>query len=56
MLEKSENKRRRGQQRLDGWMVSLTHGHELEQAPGAGDKQRGLEYCSSWSPKESDKT
>ena len=56
MLEKSENKRRRGQQRWDGWMASMTHGQELEQAPGVGDKQRSLEYCNSWSPKESDRT
>ena len=37
----------------DGWMASLTHRHELEQAPGVGDKQRSLEYCSSWSPPKS---
>ena len=43
----------KGQQRWDGWMASLTHRHELEQAPGVGDKQRSLEYCSSWSPPKS---
>ena len=32
------------------------HGHEFEQAPGVGDGQGGLVYCSSWGCKESDTT
>ena len=32
------------------------HGHEFEQAPGVGDGQGGLVYCSSWGRKESDTT
>ena len=32
------------------------HGHEFEQAPGVGDGQGGLVYCSSWGGKESDTT
>ena len=27
------------------------HGHEFEQAPGVGDGQGGLVYCSSWGRK-----
>ena len=45
----------------DGWMVSPTHGHEFEQAPGVGDGQVGdgqgsLASCSPWGHKESDMT
>ena len=29
-------------------------GHEFEQAPGVGDGQGNLEYCSPWGPKELD--
>ena len=38
-----------------GWQHQLD-GHELEQAPGVGDVQGGLECCSPWSCKESDTT
>ena len=31
-------------------------GHEFEQAPGDGDKQRSLVCCSPWGHKESDMT
>ena len=31
-------------------------GHEFEQAPGVGDGQGGLAFCSSWGHKESDTT
>ena len=40
-------------------MVGQHHqpnGCELEQAPGVGDGQVGLECCSPWSCKESDMT
>ena len=32
------------------------NGHELEQTPGNGDGQGGLECCSPWGHKESDTT
>ena len=36
-----------------GWHHQLD-GHEFEQAPGAGDRQGSLAYCSPWGHKESD--
>ena len=39
----------------DGWMASPTNGlngHESEQAPGDGNGQGGLAYCSPWGRKE----
>ena len=38
-----------------GWRHQL-NGHEFEQAPGFGDGQGGLVYCSPWGHKESDTT
>ena len=38
-----------------GWHQRLS-GHEFEQAPGTGDGQRSLGYCSPWGCKESDMT
>ena len=35
-------------------MVGRHHGHESEQAPGAGDGQGSLACCSPWDCKESD--
>ena len=46
MLGKIEG--RRGREREDemvGWHHRL-NGHEFEQAPGVGDKQESLEFCS----------
>ena len=40
----------------DGWMASLTWGHESEWTPGVGEGQGGLECCDSWDRKESDTT
>ena len=40
-------------------MVGQHHqldGHEFEQAPGVGDGQGGLAFCSPWGHKESDMT
>ena len=40
-------------------MVGLHHGldgHVFEQAPGVGDGQGRLAYCTPWGHKESDKT
>ena len=38
-----------------GWHHQLD-GHEFEQAPGAGDGQGSLVFCSPWGHKESDMT
>ena len=38
-----------------GWRHRL-NGHEFEQAPGVGDGQGGLVYCSSCGHKELDTT
>ena len=32
----------------DGWMTSPTHGHDFEQALGAGEGQVSLACCSPW--------
>ena len=40
----------------DGWMASPTWWHEFEQAPGVGDGQGSLAYCSPWGRKELDMT
>ena len=40
-------------------MVGSHHrlnGHEFEQAPGVGDGQEGLKYCTPWGCKEPDMT
>ena len=41
--------------RLVGWHHRL-NGHEFGWALGIGDRQGGLECCSSWGCKESDTT
>ena len=38
-----------------GWHHRLD-GHEFEYAPGVGDEQRSLVYCSPWGHKELDTT
>ena len=40
---------------MAGWHQQL-YAHEFEQAPGDGDGQGSLAYCSPWGLKESDKT
>ena len=43
----------------EGKMVGCHYrlnGHESEQAPGVGDGQGSLEYCSPWDRKELDTT
>ena len=52
MLKKSEGRRRRGHQRMVGWL----DGHEFEQALGVGNGQGSLVCCSPWGLKESDMT
>ena len=50
---KTEGRRRRGRQdEIVGWH----HGHEFEQTPGDGERQRSLVCCSPWGLKESDTT
>ena len=34
--------------RWDGWLASLTHGHEFEQTPGDSEGQVGLGCCNPW--------
>ena len=56
MLGKTEGRGRRGWQRMR-WLDGITDsGHELEQTPGDGEGQGGLECCSSWGRKEADVT
>ena len=54
MLGKIEGRRRRGPQMV-GWHHQL-NGHELEQAPGDGEGQGSLAFCSLWGHKELDMT
>ena len=57
MLGKIEGGRRRGttEDGMVGWHHRL-NGHEFEQAPGVGDGQGSLVYCSPWGRKVSDTT
>ena len=41
--------------KMFGWHPGLD-GHEFEQAPGVGDGQGSLVYCSPWGHKELDTT
>ena len=52
MLEKTEGRRRRGQQRMEmvGWHHWL-NGHEFEQALRVGEGQGSLACCSLWGRK-----
>ena len=40
---------------MDGWHHQLS-GHEFEEAPGVGDGQGSLAFCSPWGHKELDTT
>ena len=56
MLEKIEDRRKRGQQdEMVEWHHQL-NGPKFEQAPGVGEGQGSLACCSPWSRKESDMT
>ena len=50
MPEKTEGRRRRGQQRMR-WLDGITNsmGHEFEQTLGDGGAQGNLASCSPWS-------
>ena len=55
MLEKIEDRRRRGRQRMR-WLDSITDsmGHEFKQAPGDDEGQGSLACCSPWGHKKLD--
>ena len=56
MLEKTEDRRRRGRQdEMVRWHHRL-NGHEFELAPGVGDGQGGLAFFHPWGHKDSDMT
>ena len=55
MPEKTEGRRRASEDEVAGWHHWGT-GHELGQASGVGDGQRGLVCCSPWGHKESNTT
>ena len=55
MLGKMEGRRRRGRQRWFDGTTDLMD-IEFEQAPGVGDGQGSIAYCSPWGRKESDTT
>ena len=54
MLGKIEGRRRRRRQRMR-WLDGID-GHKFEQAPGVGDGQGSLAFCSPWGFKELDMT
>ena len=56
MLGGIGGRRRRGRQRIDGWMASLTRWTWIWVISGNGDGQGGLACCGSWGRKESDTT
>ena len=56
ILGKIEGKRRKGRQRMRGWMASQLNGHESEQTLGDGEGQGSLAFCSPWGHKDSDTT
>ena len=57
MLEKIEDRRRRGRQRMR-WLDGITDsmGMILSELPELGDGQGSLACCSPWGHKESDMT
>ena len=58
MLEKTEGRRRRGQQEekeMVGWHHRL-NGHGFKQTPEDSEEQGSLVCCSPWGCKESDMT
>ena len=52
ILGKTEGRRRRGQQRWDGWWHHWLNGHEFKQALGDSEGQGSLVCCSSWGCQE----
>ena len=62
ILGKTESRRRRGWQKMDGWMATLTWwtwvwaSWRWSKHHGVGDGQGSLECCSPWGHRESDVT
>ena len=56
ILGKIEGGRRRINREWGGWMASPTQWTWVWATPGVGDRERGLECCSSWGCKELDTT
>ena len=54
--ERRQEKGEGGGSGWDGWMASLTEGHEFEQTLGAGGGERNLACWSPWGCKELDTT
>ena len=50
-----QEEKRVAEDEMVGWHHQL-NGHVFEQAPGVGDGQGSLVYCSPWGRKESDTT
>ena len=56
MLRKTEDRRRRGRQRM-GWLDGITDSMDMGLGGlGVGDRQGGLACFGSWDPKESNTT
>ena len=56
MLGKTDDRRRRGQQRMT-WLDGITDSMDMSLSKlGIGDEQGGLAYCHLWGRKESDMT
>ena len=53
--KKIKEEKRTTEDEIAEWHHRLD-GHEFEQAPGVGDGEGSLVWCSPWSPKVSDMT
>ena len=51
--DQGQKEKRTSEDEMVGWHHRLS-GHELEQAPGVGDRQGSLVCCSPWDCKELD--
>ena len=54
--ERLKSGREGDNRRWDGWITSLTNGHEFKQALGDGEGEGSLACCRPWGRKESDTT
>ena len=57
LMQRTDSFEKKGmtEDEMVGWHHRLD-GHEFEYAPGVGDEQRSLVYCSPWGHKELDTT